>query len=119
MELQYTQQNGIVIATLISNQIEIHNAQDALDVMMTSAYSGAEKLIIYQYQLSPDFFDLKTGLAGEVLQKVSNYRMQLAIIGGYDNINSKALNDFIYESNKTGRVIFVETLETAFSVLSQ
>ena len=118
MKIEYIIKNGISIATLISNQIEIHTAQDALDIMMTSAYEGAENLIIHQAQLSPDFFDLKTGLAGEILQKVSNYRMRLAIVGHFENMESKALKDFIYESNKVGRVNFVPTLETAFSLLS-
>ena len=29
--------------------------------------------------LSPDFFDLKTGLAGQVLQKFVSYRTKLAV----------------------------------------
>ena len=37
-------------------------------------------LLIDESQLGPDFFDLRTGLAGEVLQKFTNYRVRLAIV---------------------------------------
>ena len=37
-------------------------------------------LVIDEKNLSPEFFDLKTGLAGQVLQKFTNYRSKLAIV---------------------------------------
>ena len=37
-------------------------------------------LLLDETQLSPEFFDLRTGLAGEVLQKFTNYRARLAIV---------------------------------------
>lgn len=55
--------------------------------------------------LSEDFFDLKTRLAGDVLQKFINYRMKIAIIGDFSIYKSNSLRDFIYESNK-GRDLF-------------
>lgn len=64
------------------------------------------------------FFDLKTGLAGDILQKFSNYNIKLAILGNFKNEQSKSLNDFIYESNKTGRINFVETFDEAVNSLS-
>ncbi|MBP2028241.1 hypothetical protein J2Z35_002042 [Acetoanaerobium pronyense] len=55
--------------------------------------------------LSEEFFDLKTSLAGDVLQKFINYRMKIAIIGDFSVYTSNSLRDFIYESNK-GRDLF-------------
>ena len=63
-----------------------------------------------------DFFDLSTKIAGDILQKVSNYNKRLAIIGDYSNVKSKALKDFIYESNKTKQVIFVDEVEEALRI---
>ncbi|WQD36273.1 DUF4180 domain-containing protein [Sphingobacterium spiritivorum] len=64
------------------------------------------------------FFDLRTGIADEILQKFSNYRVQLAIVGEYSKYNSKSLTDFIYESNKGRHINFVNSMEEALNVLS-
>lgn len=100
-------------AEILSDTIEIKNTQDALDIMATCMYQGASNIILYQKNITPDFFDLKTQIAGDILQKFSNYRIRLAIIGDFTKISSKSLNDFIYESNKHGLVRFVNTADDA------
>jgi len=60
---------------------------------------------------------LKTGLAGEILQKFSNYYVELAIVGDFSKYSSKNLQDFIYESNKVGRINFVSSVEEAKEAL--
>jgi hypothetical protein len=64
------------------------------------------------------FFDISTGIAGELLQKFSTYHKKLAIIGDYTNIPGKALKDFIYESNLTKQIIFVKTAEEAIKTFT-
>ena len=51
-------------------------------------------------------------MAGDILQKFSNYKMRLAIIGSF-SYESKSLKDFIYECNKGKLVNFVKTLSEA------
>jgi Domain of unknown function (DUF4180) len=94
--------------------VSVRTTGDLLDLM---ANSGSGTFAIHQESLSPEFFDLKSWLAGEMLQKISNYRKRLIIIGDYSNIASKSLRDFIYESNKTGKVIFCDDLEKAVKLL--
>jgi hypothetical protein len=96
----------------------VNTVDDALDLLGNADYQGAQRIVIHQAQLHPDFFELKSGLAGDILQKFSNYRMQLAIAGDFRDISSKSLRDFIYESNKQGRIFFVATLEDALDKLS-
>ncbi len=119
MELLIHYRNAIPIAELQSDAIEIENVQDALDLIGNSDHRGARKIIVKKEQFCPEFFDLKTGVAGETLQKFSTYRMQLAIIGDFSEHQSKSFKDFIYESNKTGRIIFVTTLNEALERLSK
>jgi hypothetical protein len=40
----------------------------------------AEGMIFREEDLSPEFFDLRTGLAGELFQKFTNYGKKLAIV---------------------------------------
>lgn len=104
-------------AEVVSEAVIIHSVQDALDLMADCSYQGADKMIWYEKNITPDFFDLKTRIAGDILQKFSNYRAKLAIVGDFSKYTSKSLRDFIYESNKGGRTIFVGSLEEAVEKL--
>lgn len=70
--------NDIKIAEVIADEILIQSAQDGLDLMGNIYYQGFDKVILYEKNITPDFFDLKTKIAGEILQKFSNYRIGLA-----------------------------------------
>jgi len=106
MELKVQEVNGVQIAEVALNSTEINNVDDALDLIGNAGYLGATAVLLYENVLHPDFFDLKTKLAGEILQKFSNYHMLLGIVGEFEKYNSKSLKDFIYESNTKGKVIF-------------
>ena len=76
-------------------------------------------LIVRKEHIADDFFTLSTGIAGEVLQKFSNYRKRLAIVGDFEHIESGPLKDFIYESNRTKQILFVKTKEEALEAFRQ
>ena len=107
MEIKIHQQNGFNIAEVLSDKIIIETVQDSLDLMADADYRSARKIIIHQKNIHPDFFKLRTGLAGEILQKYVNYRVQLAIIGDFSKYQSKPLHDFIGECNR-GNYRFIE-----------
>ena len=92
----------------------VDNASDFLDLL---ANAGVATIALAKAELSPNFFRLHTGLAGDMLQKVSNYRKRLVVLGDYSSISSQNLKDFIYESNQTGQVVFADTLEAATALL--
>lgn len=103
---------------LIDVSERISNTQEILDLMATAQYMGScDALIVFKESLGEDFFDLKTRFAGEVLQKFSNYRVQLAIVGDFSMYTSKALRDFIYECNKGNLVFFKTSLDEALEAL--
>ena len=119
MNIEYTQVNGQTIAEIVSDDILIHNAQDALELLVNCGYNGASGLIVQASNLTPDFFELRTGIAGEILQKFSTYRMRMAIVGDYASFSSKSLKDFMFESNKAGKINFVSSTEEARRALSK
>lgn len=87
---------------------------DFLDTLMSAP---SPTLVIESSSLPARFFDLKTGFAGEVLQKVSTYRRRLVVIGDFSSVTSKSLNDFIRESNSTGQVVFARDVDQAIGLL--
>lgn len=113
MKINIKKINGTFIANIDSDEVIINSVQDALDTMADCGYQGSRKIIVNSKNITPDFFDLKTRIAGDILQKFSNYNVDLAIIGDFSNPTSKSLRDFIYESNKIGRINFVESLTEA------
>lgn len=84
----------------------IADASGFLDLLMSSP-EGI--LAVGVDQLPAGFLDLKTRIAGELLQKVSTYRRRLMVLGDFAE-TSGALADFIRESNRGGQVVFVGTV---------
>jgi len=113
MKIEISQINEISIAEIISEDIIINSTQDALDIMADCSYQGSTRIIIHERNLIPSFFDLKTGIAGDILQKFSTYNVRLALVGDFTKYTSKSLKDFIFESNKYGKVVFVSSVNEA------
>jgi hypothetical protein len=113
MEIREHRTENARIAEIAAEEIVLKDADSELDLMATLYFDGFGCVILYKEQIAPEFFDLSTGIAGEVLQKFSNYRMQLVIVGDFENPASSSLRDFIRESNRTGHIRFVASLESA------
>ncbi len=119
MNIQSHKINDTEIAEIISDKIVIQNTEDALDLLGNLYYQGFDNIIILQKNITADFFDLKSKMAGEILQKFSNYRVRLTIVGDFSKFTSKSLNDFIYESNKGKHVNFVASVNEALNSLTK
>lgn len=119
MDIDIININGNSIAFLRSSRVLLQQTQDALDLMTEASYLNCHKIIIKEDQITPSFFDLKSGIAGEILQKFSTYNVQLAIIGDFSKYTSKSLSDFMFESNKYGCINFVSSLDEAKERLSR
>jgi len=105
------------VAELARGEVIISSASEMLDLLGAISFAGCSRVIIHSESFSPEFFDLRTGLAGDILQKFSNYRMQLAIVGDFSHLTSKSWRDFIRESNRGRSVNFLSSVEEAISVL--
>lgn len=117
MRIEPIEINNTKVAEVISDGLIIKTADDGLDLMGNIYYQDFDKVILYEKNITPDFFDLKTGIAGEVLQKFSNYRVRLAIVGDFSVYESKSMKDFVFESNKLGHISFVSSKEDAINQL--
>ncbi len=111
MEIKIHTIDNRKIAEIISDNIVLQTVEDAVDLIGNMSYQGFDKLIIHEENMIPDFFELKDKIAGNILQKFSQYSMPLAIIGDFEKYESKSLDDFIFESNKGNQINFVTTVE--------
>jgi hypothetical protein len=83
--------------------------QDALAVILEAIAGEAGLIVIPVSRLDADFFQLRTGLAGEMVQKFVNYRRKVAIVGDFLELasSSASLRAFIDESNRGNTIWFV------------
>lgn len=120
MTIQQLEKNAIHIARIPEKKLLITDVQSALDLAATVKYeTGCTRIILEKASICEDFFILSTRLAGEILQKFTNYGIKLAIVGDYSGYTSKPLHDFIYESNLGKSFFFVPTMDEAVSKLCQ
>jgi hypothetical protein len=83
--------------------------RDATD-MIAKAWEAQAKLVaIPSSRLAAEFFVLRTGLAGAILQKFVTYAMRIAILGDItaQMAESKPLRDFVHETNRGTQVWFL------------
>jgi hypothetical protein len=106
---------GILARYTMEEEGEIvASVPDFLDLI---ASCQADTIVLDRGALAEDFFELRSGLAGDILQKVSNYRKRLVVLGDFSAVASRALRDFIFESNRTGKVVFAEEIGQAIALL--
>ncbi len=118
MNFEIIEHNNHNIAKISSDEVVIHSLQDAVDLLGNASYLGAQSVILVESNITPLFFDLKNGIAGDILQKYSNYQMKLAIVGEFSKYPSSSLQAFIIESNRGSSLFFVPTVETAIQKLN-
>lgn len=67
-----------------------------------------EGLVLTEEDLGPDFYDLRTGLAGELFQKVVNYRGRVAIVIRDSRAYGDRFSELAYEHRRHPLVRFFE-----------
>ena len=113
------QTDGLTFLEIRSEEQFINNVQDVLDLFGELYGQYYDGIILYERNITPDFFDLQTKLAGEILQKFSNHRIRLVIVGDWSKYTSRSLEAFITESNRGKTVNFSSSPTEALKLLSR
>ena len=90
--------------------ISIQSRDDVSDAVGASLGRG---LIISEDDLGQDFFNLRTGLAGELIQKFVNYRTRVAVIIANPESHGERFSELAREHATHTAVRFVRTFEAA------
>jgi len=94
-----------------SLDIAIRTARDMPDALAACMAHGG--LLLTESDLSAEFFDLRTGLAGEALQKFVNYRARVAIVVEQPENHGERFHELVREHRTHPMVRFFPTVETA------
>jgi Domain of unknown function (DUF4180) len=90
--------------------ISIQSRDDISDAVGASLGRG---LILLENDLGSEFFDLRTGLAGELIQKFVNYRTRVAIVIAVPDGHGARFSELAYEHATHPTVRFVRSLDDA------
>jgi DNA-binding PadR family transcriptional regulator len=84
----------------LSTEKPIHTEQDALDLIAACGEHDTNLLMIHAEAFSEEFFKLRTGLAGMILQKFINYRVRTAVVLQGERKFAGKFKEFLAEANK-------------------
>lgn len=103
-----TMRNGTRVLTVAPDGPAIGDEQSALDVIGEAFGAEAEVVVVPVERLGADFFELRSGVAGAVVQKFVTYRLCLVIVGDpAHHGTSGPVEDWIREANRGRDLWFV------------
>lgn len=91
--------------------MRIDSSNDIPDALAASIDGGG--LVLDEKQFGPDFFDLRTGLAGELFQKFTNYRARLAIVVADESAYGSRFSELIHEHRTHKQARFFTSAQLA------
>jgi hypothetical protein len=103
------EEGGILIAS--DSGISIRSLGDIADAI--GAFISAEGVILTEDDLAPEFFDLRSGLAGELFQKCINYNVPLAIVLPNPEAYGERISELAYEHRSHGMIRLVRSKDEA------
>lgn len=102
---------------IYSNESPICKEQDALDIISISAENDIRLIMLNSEVISDDFLNLKTGVAGSVMQKFVNYNLKVVAVIPHERIKNGKFKNVIIESNRGKQFRVFEEREKAINWL--
>ncbi len=116
-EIRLHSKNGISVGEVVADGLVVKTPGHLMELAFTARAQKADRLALRVEQLDPAFFELRSGLAGEMLQKFVNYGQKLVVVGdvGAFTAKSESFAALVRESNRGRDVRFVKTMDEALS----
>jgi len=110
MSGSFVQLGGVQLYEVSESGPELRTGRDAVDLMSAASEQRATWIAIPVARLGDEFFELRTGIAGEIAQKFAMYGAKIAIVGDISGrvATSHSLAGFVAEANRGESLWFVE-----------
>lgn len=76
------------------------NEQDAINLVASCGENGAQSLLLFGENLSPDFYRLSSGVAGAILLKFAIYQIRVAAVMTPELVNQGKFREMVLETNR-------------------
>jgi Domain of unknown function (DUF4180) len=113
LSTKFYELHGVRVLECVRDGERLRTYNDAVDLIGKSFENRATLIVIPVECLDDEFFQLKTRIAGELIQKFVQYQRRLAIVGDISRhlAESSALRAFVTESNRGKDVWFLASRE--------
>jgi Domain of unknown function (DUF4180) len=105
-----------MILVAADSNIRLETAEDIPDLI--GACWGMDGVILHENDLASSFFDLRSGLLGELFQKCTNYNLRLAMVllepAGY----GERFSELVHEHRSHKLIRFFVSVDEAKAWLS-
>jgi len=100
--MNYTRinQQSSAILLVSSGDQPVGSEVQLLEVLAACSELSCDRILFERGSFAPDFFQLSTRLAGEILLKLSMYRVPAALICPVDEIPPGKFTEFVLETNR-------------------
>jgi Domain of unknown function (DUF4180) len=109
-----TDRNGVRLLVCPDDGPLVAGEAEALELVAAALPEAVDVVVVPAGRLDPDFFRLRTGIAGMVVQKLLNYRLRLVVLGDISGqlTASPTLRDWVAEANRGRDIWFTPDLST-------
>jgi hypothetical protein len=108
------EEGGVKVVEGVPNEHFMSRAADADRVVEACFSSGARCALLYAQNMTSAFFDLSSGDAGAILQKLRNYKIRLAVVCPPDRVPfSSRFPEMVAEERRGPHFGLFDTREAA------
>ncbi len=100
MDTNLVIRNGDSYLECVPTKRWIQRETDALDLVAACIENGTSQLMLHAGCLSEDFYRLRTGLAGAVLQKFTDYHIKVAAVIPLELASHGHFGEMVSEANR-------------------
>jgi hypothetical protein len=113
MQFTLMEKEGVCFVEGQPSQPFLRKIDDVSLVIEVCAENGVRSLLLYAQNLTERFFDLSSGEAGVVLQKLRTYGIRLAVVRDDGRRVSSQFGEMAMEERRGGQFGLFESAETA------
>lgn len=105
--------NGVQYIDLTGSDFSIQREGELNDLLGMCYTHNCNILLLDVDNLSDDFFNLRTGLAGAAMQKFANYQVKVAVLLPVNAHHNERFKELMYEMNQSNQIRFYSDRDEA------
>ncbi len=98
---------------LTTGKSTIKRDDDLNDLLSLTYYHNSTFVLLNEENLSDEFFDLRSGLAGAAMQKFANYRVKVAVLLPANAEQTPRFKELMFEMSGSNHFRFYNNREDA------
>jgi hypothetical protein len=113
MNVEADRLNANAFLTLPNTELLVRTERDVLDLVARCGEHNTQRMLCHAANFAPEFFDLKTGLAGIVFRKFATYMITAAMVINPQMEFNQRFKELMLESNKGRQFRFFTDQQSA------